>query len=121
MNIINHFLLTGLLLLTTIVFGFWVSRRGRPYHNLLFNIHKLLALAGVVLTAVRIFQLTPFNASFIILAAIGAIPVIGLFATGAIMSIREEESKPVLFVHQVSLGVIIVLIVTAVVFLFGNA
>jgi hypothetical protein len=116
MDIIQRFLPTGILLLATIGFGFWVGRRGRPYHNLLFNIHKLLALAGVVITGIRFFRLVPaslFPTTILILAATALIPVIVLFTTGAIMSIREEESKSVLLFHQLSLAAIFILIAAA--------
>ena len=113
MEITTRFIPTGSILLLTILFGFWVSRRGRPYHNLLFNVHKLLALSGVVITVVRLFRLDPtlsYPIPLYILAAAAAVPVIALFATGAIMSIREEESRPVLLIHQLSVALIIILV-----------
>ena len=112
MEFITKFVPTGVLFMFTISFGFWVSHRGRPYHNLLFNIHKLLALSGVVIAGIRFFRLDPalrFPSPALILAATTVFPVIALFATGAIMSIREEESRPVLLIHQLSLALIIFL------------
>ena len=119
MEIIGNFLPTGILFITTIAFGFWVSRRGRPYNNLLFNIHKLLALAGVILTGVRFFRLDPINtfpARIVAMVGIAVTSVIILFASGAIMSIKEEESKPVLFFHQAA-PVIVAVTLIAVLFL----
>jgi hypothetical protein len=116
MEIIGKFLPTGILLLATIGFGFWVSHRGRPYNDLLFNLHKLLALAGLVFTGIRFFRLDPFlvfPTGTLILAALTVVPVLALFTTGAIMSIRDEESRPALLIHQGSLVFIIILITGA--------
>jgi hypothetical protein len=92
-------------------FGFWVSRVGKPYHALLFNIHKLVALGGVILTTVRIFRLDPF-AEFplivIVLVAAAAVCVIATFATGAVMSIKEQEIRPILTIHQISPFLIVI-------------
>ena len=48
------FVTPGVLFILTLVFGFWLSRSGKPYHTLIFNVHKLIALAAVVVTAIQI-------------------------------------------------------------------
>ncbi len=40
---------SGLLVVLIYASGFWVSRAGKPYPALNFNVHKLIALAGAVL------------------------------------------------------------------------
>lgn len=92
-----------ILFLITVGFGLWVSAKGRPYHPALFNIHKLVALAGVVLAVLRLpasFQdvdLSGWMAAF--LAATG-FSALMLFATGGVMSIRKEEPGVALFFHR---------------------
>ena len=93
----------------TVGFGLWVSRIGRPYNVALFNIHKLVALGAVVLAGVRIIKMDPFvefSQMVIILIAVAVVGVVSMFVTGAVMSIREGETKIPLLVHQIGLIII---------------
>jgi len=58
MDITNQkFITTGVFFLFILLSGFWVSRSGKPYNGLIFNIHKLIGLAaGIYL--VRMVYLT---------------------------------------------------------------
>ena len=117
MSIAGILLPTGILFVITVGFGFWVSRMGKPYHALLFNIHKLVALGGVILGSIRIFkldQLAEFPLLVIGLLGVAAVCVITMFATGAVMSIKEEETRLVLTIHQISPFLIIILMGLAV-------
>lgn len=117
MNIIKLLVLPGFLFLIVVAFGYWVSKLGKPYHNLLFNTHKLIALGAVLLTGSRIFELDPFAAfplSAILLVALSVLGVVGMFATGAIMSIQDEVPSGVRMVHRLIPGVIILSLLGAV-------
>ena len=57
MNFFRLMILPGFLFLIIIGFGLWVSKVGKPYNNLLFYIHKLIALEAVIFTCIRIFKL----------------------------------------------------------------
>jgi hypothetical protein len=108
------------LFLVTLGFGFWVSKHGKPYHSILFNIHKLVALAGVVLTGMRIrsgFLPGPLSGWIIATLVAVVLSVFTLFATGAIMSIRDDEPGPALWVHRVG-PVIIVICLLVMYYLF---
>jgi hypothetical protein len=95
----------GLGFLLTLVFGFWLSRRGRPYNGLLFNIHKLIALASVILAATRIYQLLKpldIQAPIAILLVISALSVVALFLSGALMSANQGEYRTIKLIHNAS-------------------
>ena len=105
MDLVKHFSAIGLIFLGTVGVGFWVSRLGKPYNAILFNIHKLLALAGVVLVVLRLMRLDPFvDFPLLALVLIGAafLGVLALFISGAFLSIQEEISGVVLSIHRVS-------------------
>ena len=92
-----------LLFLMTAGFGFWVSKSGTPYSPILFNIHKLAALAGVVLAVIRIRSgsiLGELSGWLLAGGVVLAVCVIVLFASGAVMSIKEEGAGLALFVHR---------------------
>ena len=108
----QQLIIPGLLFLIVAGFGFWVSRIGRPYNQILFNFHKLIALGGVVLLAMRIIKINPLESdSTLVIGLIAAAAgcVIVLFTTGAIMSIREGESGLVLGLHQTAPAIIAIL------------
>jgi len=113
MNIIKLMILPGYLFLIILGFGLWVSKVGKPYNNVLFNLHKLIALGAVILTAVRIFKLDPFitfpNLA-ILLIALAVLCVIGMFASGAVMSIKDEVPRAALLVHRILPAIIFIFI-----------
>ncbi|MGE5374695.1 MAG: hypothetical protein ACM3XO_06515 [Bacteroidota bacterium] len=105
MDLPTRFLYVGLGFLLTLVFGFWLSHRGRPYNGLLFNVHKLIALASVILAAVWIFQLLKIldiQTPIAILLVISALSVVALFLTGALMSASRGEYRTMKLIHHVS-------------------
>lgn len=109
MDIIQQWIIPGIFFLGTVGFGFWVSKAGKPYNGLLFNIHKLIALGAAILTGIRVFKLNPFSTFpnlVIILFGLAVFGVISMFATGAIMSIRDQENRAAQLMHQVSVGII---------------
>ena len=111
MDLFSILLIPGILFLFTVIFGIWLSRIGKPYHIILFNIHKLIALGTTVLAVVRFvkFDLTsPIPIQLVGLLVAVALGALLLFATGGIMSIREQDSKFVLAVHRISPFLIII-------------
>ena len=72
--------------------GYGLSRAGKPYNGLLFNAHKLLALAavvGLVVTLVRANRASSLGSARVAALATGVL-VVRLFATGALHSIAAE-------------------------------
>jgi hypothetical protein len=105
MDLLSRLLNPGIGFLLTLVFGFWLSRRGRPYNGLLFNVHKLIALATVVLLAVLVYrwlQGMDIAVLVILLLLIAAISVIALFTSGALMSAGRGEYRVMKLVHKIS-------------------
>jgi len=102
-------ILPGTLFFVVVGFGFWVSKVGKPYNGLLFNVHKLVALGGVILTGVQIFRLDPldtFPVPVLLLIALAGLSVIAMFATGAVMSIQDQVKRTPKLVHQISASII---------------
>jgi hypothetical protein len=105
MNIAPGFLLPGIGFLVTLSFGFWLSRLGKPYNGILFNIHKLIALGAVVLTALHIynwFKVSEPQALLVGLIVIAGMSVAALFASGAFMSIGNLDHKTMKLIHNVA-------------------
>ncbi len=110
-TIVNASIITGLLLLFTLVTGIWLSRLGRPLHGLLFNIHKLIAFGAVVYLVVIINQIRKIVAisplATVIIAAAGLLFLL-LFISGALLSARNQAGQPMLLIHQVAPGLVVI-------------
>ena len=105
MEMAQKFILPGILFLLTLVFGFWLSHTDKPLNPVLFNIHKLIALAMVVLTVIQFSKLLKgmnAQALIIVLLVTTALCVIALFATGALMSVGKLDYEMLHLVHKIA-------------------
>ncbi len=104
MDLSPFFVFSGLAYLLTVAIGIWLSQKGKPYLEALFNIHKLLALAGVVLVGVHFsnqYKSGVFPPILNLATAILAALVIILFVTGALMSLDKLNYKILRLLHQI--------------------
>jgi hypothetical protein len=106
MNTIDsQILITGLLFVFTVGFGVWLSRAGKPYNSLLFNVHKLVALGAVISAAVTLYPLrTGVDVTALALGAIvlTGLLILGLFISGALLRIGKPDHVAILMVHRVA-------------------
>ena len=105
MGLAAKFVIPGVLFILTLVFGFWLSRSGKPYNGLIFNIHKLIALAAVIVAAIRAFNaLKIVEAQPILIALLIVIGLcaVALFLTGALMSANKPAYPSLLTIHRVA-------------------
>jgi len=103
--------------LISVCFGFWVRKTGRPYNPVLFNIHKLAALAGVVVTVLnlRAQGMLDNQSGWMNAILAGALfSVVMLFASGGVMSIRKTEVGIALSFHRAGSVIIVLCLVGAV-------
>lgn len=121
LNILSRFVIPGIAFILTLAFGLWLSRSGRPYNGLLFNVHKLIALAAVIVTIVqfvRIFKGADLSALSIALLALTALCVVALFVSGALMSAGKFDHALLHTIHRVALTALVIALPT-VAFLLG--
>ncbi len=122
MNILSRFVIAGIVFILTLVFGFWLSRSGRPYNGLLFNIHKLIALAAVIVTVVQLVGVlkgTDLPVLSIALLALAALCAVGLFVSGALMSAGKLDHALLHTIHSVALAALVIALPSAI-FLLGR-
>ena len=84
--------------------GFWLTRSGKPYNQILFNIHKLIALAAVILFVITLFQVnrvTTLNALQVVAGVVTGLIFVGLFVTGALVSIDKPVHNIVFTLHHI--------------------
>lgn len=105
MNILANFLTPGIIFLLTLAFGVWLSRSGKPYNGLLFNIHKLIALGTVILTVMRVVAAlkgAETQGLVILLLVVAGLCVTALFASGALMSTGKLNYAVMLTIHRIA-------------------
>jgi hypothetical protein len=84
---------------------------GKPYNGLLFNVHKLVALASVILAGLAVYQalkVMDAAALIVLLLALAALSVIALFVSGALMSAGKGEYRVMKLVHNISPFVLVI-------------
>ena len=80
---------TGLFFLFIFLSGFWLSRSGKPYSSIIFNIHKLIGLAAgvfLIMTVYRTHQLAPLSPVEITAIVITVLIFVGTVAAGGLVS-----------------------------------
>lgn len=95
----------GILFLAALASGVWLSHSGKPLNPVILTIHKLIALAAVIVSSLVIYNLIK-NAEFqfFIVASIVVIGlgVLALFVTGALMSSDKPVNEILLTIHKVA-------------------
>ena len=99
-----HLIGSGVIYLILFVFGFWLTRGGKPYSTSIFTVHKLVALAGLVMFFMMLYrtnQAAALSAAELTAAIVSAIFIIGLFVSGALISIPQP--MPAIFntIHHI--------------------
>ena len=119
----SKMLITGLLFVSTLASGVWLSRTGKPYSSALFNLHKLIAVGAIVLTVITINNLRA--GVEIRTMAVGAMIVAGLLflfliATGGMLSIGKPDLAAILTVHR-TIPLLAVFFAAAAIYLVATA
>ena len=105
MDILAKFSTPGILLLLTLVSGLWLSNSGKPLNNIIFTIHKLVALAVVVTSIIQMYKLlkgSDIQSLIWALIVFTGLCVVALFATGALMSLEKMNYTVLLTIHRVA-------------------
>jgi len=100
----TRLLTAGVLFVLTVASGIWVSRAGRPLNAAILTVHKLIALATVILLVFVIKGMSkgmPMTGVVITMIVVTAVFFLGLFATGVILSFDKLVNKLILGIHAV--------------------
>lgn len=99
-----RFTSAALFCLFIFVTGFWLTRSGKPYSGVLLNVHKLIALAAVVLFVIVLYRTnraTPLSAIEWVAGVAAVLSFVGLFVTGALVSIDKPMPAIVARLHHI--------------------
>ncbi len=82
--VFSKVIITGSFFLFIFLFGFLLSRAGKPYPGLLFNVHKLIALGALVFLAITVYN--AHRAAALTPALIAAVVFTGLCFVATIVA-----------------------------------
>ena len=105
METTSKFFTPGIIFVLTMASGIWLSSSGKPLNTIIFTIHKLIALAAVILTAIQVYQLlraAQIQTLLIALVVFAGLSVVALFVTGAFMSLGKPFAEFLLTIHRVA-------------------
>lgn len=120
-----RFVGAGLFFLLILLSGYWLSRTGKPYGTIVFTIHKLVAVAAVVLLGVTVYRIHRAGAlsAIELLAAITTgVFFLGTMVTGGLLSIPIDKAMPAIVhkLHQVTPYLTVLSTAVALYFLRGR-
>ena len=105
--LINRGITCLVLLLITVSTGYALYRRGEPYGNLLFTVHKVATVVLVVLASgiiIKFFRSTGGEVFSIMATAAAVVGILSLLVSGGLMSLGKMHI-PMRLVH--SLGALL--------------
>jgi hypothetical protein len=123
MDMPSKLLTPGIIFLLTLVSGLWLSRTGKPLNTVVFTIHKLIALATVILTGMAIYNLindTQIQLLIAALIAVAALCVVALFITGALMSRDKPLDDNLLTIHKAAPFLVVIAMLVTLYISAGN-
>ena len=94
----------GVFFLFIFLSGLRLSRSGKPYNPILFNLHKLSGLAAGIFLGVniyRIHQASPLSQTELIAVVITILFFVGTIIAGGLVSIDKPMPKPVPWLHKI--------------------
>ena len=107
-------IIAGIFFLFILLSGFWLSRSGKPYNGLIFNIHKLIGLgAGIYLvrTVYMTHQAAPLSPTqwtaiivtvLLFLFAVAAGGLLSILADGGLENMGQPQRRSIETVHKIT-------------------
>jgi hypothetical protein len=104
-TITTKLIIAGILGILTLISGVVLSNTGRPLNSVIFNLHKLIAVAMIVLIVISVVQLAKAGETKALIELIAIVITGALFlalvATGGMLSFERQWPALVLKIHQI--------------------
>jgi len=100
-----------ILVMLSLVSGFWLSMPGKPMNSARFNIHKLIALAALIFAVMAhlpLISLVKFPSVVPVLTVCLGLIFIVMFFTGALLHLKKATTCFSLIVHRIGSGLLII-------------
>lgn len=112
MSLVIQIVTAELLYFMAIASGIWLSHTGKPLNPWILIIHLLIGLGTILFTSLVIWnllQVETFSAGILVLAISLAVLVVGLIASGILLSFDRGYNNKFLRTHNITtiLGIIV--------------
>lgn len=102
-----RFVVAGAFFLLILLSGYWLSRSGKPYSTIVFTVHKLVALAAIVVLGVTVYRINragALSALELLAAIMTGLFFLGTMVTGGMLSVPTDKAMPAIVhkLHQVT-------------------
>jgi hypothetical protein len=118
-----RFVTPGIVFLLSLASGLWLSRSGKPLKTGIFTVHKLIALAAIVVAALRTYNalnMAAVQPIVIVLLIVVGLCAAALFVSGALMSAKQPSYSRLLLIHKIA-PLLAIIAGVAVIYLSGSA
>ncbi len=98
-----RFAAAGVFFLFIFVFGFWLSRSGRPRNVVLLALHKLISLAAVAFLVITLYQINqeaPFDAIELTAGVVTGLFFLGTIFLGGWVSLDKPAPSVIAISHK---------------------
>lgn len=99
----SKLLISAVFFIFIFIFGFWLSRSGKPYSSGLLTVHKLIGLAAGIFLGWSVYQLAkvePISPIGIAATVVTVLFFLGLVVTGGLLSIDKPMPVFVSLIHK---------------------
>ena len=113
----------GVLFVGIFFFGFWLSRTGKPYNGLLFNLHKLIALGTLIFLGVLVYranQAAPLGGLVWTVGILSGLLFLGTMITGGLLDIDKPLPAALATVHHITPYLAVLATVLTLFLVFGR-
>jgi hypothetical protein len=110
MKLITKVIINITLILITIVIGYILHKRGRPYNDAIFTVHKLASIAFIIFTAIILTGFVKNNSPdilFITMLVVAAASILILLVSGGMMSLDKLHLQ-MMWVHRIFSGTFVI-------------
>jgi hypothetical protein len=93
----------GLFFVFIFLSGYWLSRSGKPYNVIIFNIHKLIGLAAgvfLIMTVYQVHQAAPLGPVEIIAIVVTVLSFVATVIAGGLLSIDKPMPAAISMMHK---------------------
>ena len=105
MNPKSRLITIGILFVVKFLFGFWLSRSGKPYSVIVLTVHKLISLAILFLIANAVYRLradVSWSGAEVTAIVITGMLFLVAIGTGGVLSMEKPAPAIIALIHKIT-------------------
>lgn len=102
---IAKIIISVVLYLIVILSGIWLIKTGHPYNSIVFNVHKLIALAAIVLSFIIVNTMRknqPLDSEYNWIYLAGIVFAVAAIISGGLLNVQNLHGKLLSVLHKIT-------------------